>query len=118
MFVVCMKEGMQEILLSWEFPTSISLNNPYPPRKRMLEGFYAISIFSYRLFHYLSWSDFPTCNALSKRGSRLELPEGESGCKLPPHLSWSERERSELAGIFPPPFPLSLLPEGETGTGP
>lgn len=113
MFVACMEESMQESLMSREFPTSVSRNNPYPPRKRMMEGFYAISIFSYYLFHYLSWSDFPTCNALSKRGSCLELPEGESGCKLPPHLSWSERERSELAGNFFSPFSLSLLPEGE-----
>lgn len=117
MFVVCIKEGMQESLLSRELPTSVSLNNPYLPRKRILKGFYAISIFFYYLFHYLLRSDFPTRSALSKCGSCLEQ-EGESGCELPPHLSWSEGERSELAGKFFSPFPLSLLPEGEIGTGP
>lgn len=112
MLVVCIKEGMQESLLWREFPTSISLNNQYPPRKRMLKSFYGISIFSYYLFHYLLWSDFPACNALSECGSCLELPEGESGCELPPHLSWSERERSELAGMF---FPFSFVSAARGG---
>lgn len=98
MFVVCVKEGMQESLLSGESPTSTSLNNPYPPRQGM-SGVFVVSIFFYDLLHYLFWTGFPICNALSKRGACLELPEGESGCELPPHLSWSERERSQLAGI-------------------
>lgn len=36
------REGMQESLFSRESPTSISLNNPYPPRQAM-SGFSMLS---------------------------------------------------------------------------
>lgn len=121
MFVVCVTEKVCERAC---FPgTSLSqyLNNPYPPRQGIfyfyfiLFFFHAVSIFVYDLLHYLFWTGFPICNALSKCGACLELPEGESGCELPPHLSRSERERSELAGrgIPPPPPPWFCCQKGK-----
>lgn len=118
---VCDREGMWENLSSREFPILVSLNNPYPPRQGMsflfliYFFFNANSIFFYDLLHYLFWTGFSICSALSKCGACLELPEGESGCELPPHLSWTERERSRLAGrgIFPPPSSWFCCQQGK-----